>query len=67
MQLQGRDSLRAMDFGWQGMILPVLVEVALPWGRAVGEITPAGQGPFLFLCDEIIQASSSVCSLGSQQ
>lgn len=36
-------------FGRAGMILPVLGEVALPWGQAVSETTATGQRPFL-LC-----------------
>lgn len=39
----------AGDLEGQGMILPISAEVALPWGQAVGETTPTGQGPFL-LC-----------------
>lgn len=37
------------DLAGQGMILPTLVGVALPWDQAVGETPPVGQGPFL-LC-----------------
>lgn len=48
------------------MILPILLAIDLPWGQAVGEITSAEQGPFLLLCDEIIEALCSVFSHGSQ-